>query len=78
MMMQTPPAAASDRLGIYRARNCWMISYVLSPQRPEIVRLFQTTELPLPFTAAADEARVRATLAQQQPDAEVFRLQDQR
>lgn len=69
---------ARNRLGIYRARNCWMVSYVLSPQRDEIHRLFQTTELPMPFTANADEQRVRATLSEQNPDAEIYRVQDQR
>lgn len=73
-----PPAATRNRLGIYRTRNCWMISYLLSPQRAEIARLFKTTELPLPFIPSADEQTVRATLAAQQPDAEIYRVQDQR
>jgi hypothetical protein len=76
----TPPHAPPrpDRLGIYRARDSWMVSYVLSTQSTTIRELFNTTELPLPFTASADEAAVRATLAKQEPDAEIYRVQDQR
>lgn len=74
----TNHAQTRDRLGIYRAGRCWMVSYALSTQRNEIRRLFDTTELPMPFTAAADEDTVRATLARQQPDADIYRAQDQR
>ena len=77
LLAASPPAdPARDRLGIYRTWDGWMISYAHSSQRAEIVRLFETTELPLPFTAVAAESTVRDTLAQQQPDVEIYRLPD--
>lgn len=73
--MSTP---ALQHVRIYRDyhANAWMIDHQSDPSAADVYALFGTYTLPLPFTAHADEPRVRAALQRLNPGIVIDRGQD--
>jgi hypothetical protein len=64
-----------DTIRIYKTETCWAANFQNHSEGQEIIRLFGTAELPLPFTPAASEIAVRASLQQGYPGARIVTLQ---
>lgn len=55
-----------------RGQDCWFAAFLVDGKPDaEIVRLFDTHEIPTPFTLRTDVSEVRAALANLNPEATV-------
>lgn len=70
-MTASPPAG--DRLQVLRDNEacCYMVRYVSGPKRHQVLDLFETDTLPLPWTAEASEEDVLADVRRRNPKSAV-------
>ena len=56
-----------NQIILYTRKNSWVAQFV-GPHAQEIIRLFGTDVLPLPFTPTANPELVRETVEHRNPD----------
>lgn len=73
-----PATSTPSTIGFYRdvTGHCWVCDMALDAESAQVLELFGTTILPMPFTLQADASVVRATLQRLHPSAVISRLPD--
>jgi hypothetical protein len=61
---------------IYRQGGVWMLDCASDPSAANVRALFETTVLPMPYTAIYPEEQVRARLAERNPGILITRGDD--
>jgi hypothetical protein len=71
-----PPAPPLQLVAIYIDGDGWMLDHANDPSAAEVLALFETTVLPMPFLKATPETTVRYALSRTNPGVVITRGED--